>query len=193
MLINGSSGVLEYSSWLKWQSWSPSAVGLGWWMACLPGLISLCCLGQVSFEGKEGRPYHWGSLLFLPVEMGPFLGVVIAQGILVGQEAGWDGWSRMAAAKLRLWQGVGGRQVALSLQKDGKVSRSGFLPEVTLRNSVCQCLLISQGPFEQPQELRGDFSGCRKGRESPFIPPGWDEKQLVENSHPGWGLEKIPL
>lgn len=63
-------------------------------MACLPGLISLCCLGQVSFEGKEGRPYQWGSLLFLPVEMGPFLGVVIAQGILVGQDgmdgAGWQ-------------------------------------------------------------------------------------------------------
>lgn len=70
---------------------------------------------------------------------------------------------------------------------------SGLLPEVTLRNSVCQCLLISQGPLKQPQELREDFSGYRNGRQGAFIPPGWDEKQLAENSHPGWGLEKIPL
>lgn len=60
-------------------------------MGCLPGLVSLCCLGQVSFEGKEGRPYHWGSPFFLPVEMAPFLGVIIAMGILVKQEAaGWQ-------------------------------------------------------------------------------------------------------
>lgn len=28
---------------------------------------------------------------------------------------------------------------------------------------MCQCLLISQGPLKQPQELRGDFSGLWKG------------------------------
>lgn len=83
--------------------------------------------------------------------------------------------------------------MALSLQKDGEVSRSGLLPKVNLRNSVCQCLFISQGPLKQPQEMRGDFSGHKKGREGPFIPPGWDEKQLAENPHTGWRLEKIPL
>lgn len=97
----------------------------------------------------------------------------------------------MAAAKVRQARGRG-RQMALSLQKD--VLRSGLLPDVMLRNSVCQCLLVSQSPLKgQPQELRGDFSDSRKGREGPFIPPGWHEKQLAENSHPGWGLEKIPL
>lgn len=49
---------------------------------------------------------------------------------------------------MRLWQGAGGRQMALSLQEDREVSRSGLLPQVPLRNSVCQCLLISQGPLK---------------------------------------------
>ena len=46
LLIKGGNGVLEYSSWLNWQSWSLSAMGLGWWMVCLLSLISQCCLVQ---------------------------------------------------------------------------------------------------------------------------------------------------
>lgn len=60
--------------------------------------------------------------------------------------------------------------MALSLQKDGEVSISGLVPEVTLRNSECQCLLISQGPLKQPQELRGDFSGTGMGERVPSSP-----------------------
>lgn len=92
LLIKGSSDALKYSSWFNWQSCSPSAVGLGWWMGHLPGLI-ICGLGQVSFEGREegGKTLPLGLPVVSARGNGSFLRGSYCSGdfTVAGESMGW--------------------------------------------------------------------------------------------------------
>lgn len=135
LLINGSSGVLKYSSWLNWQSWSPSAVGLGWCRGACQASSVCVALAEWAFRaGREG-----GRTLPLGLPIVSTCVSTCASFLRANNYCGDFSVAGGSVGWLQLkWDSARGRgkQMALSLQKDGEVSRSGLLPKVTLRNSV---------------------------------------------------------